>query len=698
MNILHAASTGGVAALRGRCFAWAQAGLLMVLALQGCAAFHPLKGVPASYVPDEFLGPSRSGKKTIDLSLLVQRQPAEYRLAAGDILSVYVPGVLGSLNVGPGAGIGETPPINLPRTPHDPPTIGYPTAVRDDGTISLPLVPPINVNGMTLAEAEETVRKAYTVDSHILNDERDRVLISLARRREYRVLVVRQETANELTSGIQPGTVNIGKSKRGTAKVVHLPAYENDVLHALAKAEGGADGLPGLDAKNTIYIVRRKRPVSRGVPDRAPAQPPVPSLPHKAFVEPPASATKAAPAIETAPVGEPAPVADTAPVIEPAPVVAPAPVVGAAPAANEASVTPAAPANDAVPASHAPAASDSHPPSFIEPPPYTGTSSLTGGHSPSLSSPPNFQTPRETVRPAQTGAAPASPPAVPSRPAGSSPRSVPETPIWPRPAEPAESLRRSSAAGVPVWGHASEPTVRGQSPAAPMPGHSGIGQPFGAADGTAAQGGMPLWDMPVSDGMPFGGHDESWHSHFLDFDPTIDNPNVVKIPIRLGKGERPMFTERDIILQDGDIVFIESRETEVFYTGGLLGGGQYTLPRDYDLSVLEAISVAQSPQSLQNQTTRNIGGTSALNMDVTFSASHVVILRKLANGTRMPIEVDLYKALRHPERENILIQPGDMVILQYTKLETIGAFFERHLLESALFGIAAAQFNNNGGN
>ena len=183
----------------------------------------------------------------------------------------------------------------------------------------------------------------------------------------------------------------------------------------------------------------------------------------------------------------------------------------------------------------------------------------------------------------------------------------------------------------------------------------------------------------------------------MDFDPTIDNPNVTKIPIRLAKGERPMFTERDIILQDGDIVFIESRETEVFYTGGLLGGGQYTLPRDYDLSVLEAISVAQSPLTLQNQTTRNIGGTSALNMDVTFSASHVVILRKLANGTRMPIKVDLYKALRHPERENILIQPGDMVILQYTKLETIGAFFERHLLEGALFGIAAAQFNNSGG-
>lgn len=213
----------------------------------------------------------------------------------------------------------------------------------------------------------------------------------------------------------------------------------------------------------------------------------------------------------------------------------------------------------------------------------------------------------------------------------------------------------------------------------------------------AARHSAPVATSPHWQGPEFGGHDQAWQSHLIDFDPTVDNPNVIKVPIRLSQGECPIFTERDIILQDGDIVFIESRETEVFYTGGLLGGGQFTLPRDYDLGVLEAISLAQSPQVQQNQTTRSIGGVSALNMDVTFSASHVVILRKLVNGTRMPIEVDLYKALRRPETENILIQPGDLIILQYTKLEAIGAFIERHLLEGALFGIAAAQFNNNGG-
>jgi hypothetical protein len=40
-----------------------------------------------------------------------------------------------------------------------------------------------------------------------------------------------------------------------------------------------------------------------------------------------------------------------------------------------------------------------------------------------------------------------------------------------------------------------------------------------------------------------------------------------------------------------------------------------------------------------------------------------------------------------------VIQPGDYILLQYTKAEAICAFFERHLLEGALFTIAAANFN-----
>jgi hypothetical protein len=178
----------------------------------------------------------------------------------------------------------------------------------------------------------------------------------------------------------------------------------------------------------------------------------------------------------------------------------------------------------------------------------------------------------------------------------------------------------------------------------------------------------------------------------------LDERRIIRIPVRLGPGETVDLREQDVILEDGDIVFIESRETEVFYTGGLLGGGQFTLPRDYDLNVLQAIAVAQGQRMGMggggSRGTNSIGGQSVLNSDVTIGASSVVILRYLEDGRLVPIEVDLYKA-RTDVAEQVIIQPGDYILLQYTKTEAIFAFFERHLLEGALFGLAAAQLSNN---
>ena len=108
--------------------------------------------------------------------------------------------------------------------------------------------------------------------------------------------------------------------------------------------------------------------------------------------------------------------------------------------------------------------------------------------------------------------------------------------------------------------------------------------------------------------------------------------------------------------------------------------------RDHDIDILEAISISQGRNNGQDI------GRSALNNDVTISASQAVILRKLPNGSQVPILVDLYRA-RKFRSERMLIEPGDYIILQYTKTEAIGAFFERHILESALFGLAAAQLS-----
>ena len=43
-------------------------------------------------------------------------------------------------------------------------------------------------------------------------------------------------------------------------------------------------------------------------------------------------------------------------------------------------------------------------------------------------------------------------------------------------------------------------------------------------------------------------------------------------------------------LHDGDVVSIEARDREVFYTAGLIGSLVVPLPRDIDLNVLQAIA------------------------------------------------------------------------------------------------------------
>ncbi len=134
---------------------------LCVLLLGGCAALtNPVaNGVPARLLPDELLAESREGWVPVPLTLLRQPPPEKYVLAAGDTLGIYIGGVLGSE---------ETPlPVNIPDTPDLPPSVGYPFPVRENGTISLPYIDPVKVEGMTIEEAEEAVTRAY-LDSQIL--------------------------------------------------------------------------------------------------------------------------------------------------------------------------------------------------------------------------------------------------------------------------------------------------------------------------------------------------------------------------------------------------------------------------------------------------------------------------------------------------------------------------------------------------
>lgn len=581
-----------------------------VLSLSGCAAFRPIDGIPARYVPDEVKAPMRSGKKTIDLSLLSQTQPSVYHLDAGDVLAISIEGVMPRRD-------GELPPVNMSFNTNDEslPALGYPVPVRSDGTVSLPMLHnAVSVRGMTIKQAEDAVRRAYTVERKILQSGNERVWVILHRPRQYRVLVIRQEGVEAPGASGQPGSVNLGTLKRGTGRAVTLTAYKNDVLHALAET----GGLPGLDAENTIYVIRAKRRSGGAAED------------HLATVAPPNAGWSTAP-------------------------------------------------------------------SQLGVPPLP-----EGGHS--FSPLPNGYVPGLPVTPSGNPPA-ASPHAEPASelelPADSN-----DTTRGPQTRRSANSA--NSGLQLAVLGFETGAASRRVAPAsfdADPTGHPSYGVPM--TNLSPAMNGVPQMgpkNMPVMDwqnGLPpmqAAGNwsemsAERWMGHASMGDPTLANHGVTKIPVRLASGEQARFTERDILLEDGDIVFIESRDTEIFYTGGLLGGGQYTLPRDYDLDVLGAIAIAQAGSN-GGTATRATGGITALNNDVTVSASQAIILRKMANGSQVPIKVDLYRALRHPN-ERVLMQPGDYLLLQYTPLEACCAFIERHLLEGALFGVAAAQLQSN---
>jgi len=421
---------------------------ICILALSGCnSVMSPISGVPSHRLPAQFHASPKNDLVPVDISRLRQPPPREFLVGGGDILGIYIETVLGAADV--------PPPVHMPTMGSElPPSVGYPIPVRENGTISLPLTPPIQVGGMTLPQIENVIRRAYTVDQRILPAGKDRIIVTLMRKRRYTVTVMRQD------GGIGDGATEL--STRG--QTVELVAYKNDVLNALAET----GGLPGLSAKNEVKILKAGR---------------------------------------------------------------------------------------------------------------------------------------------------------------------------------LDARRRDQF-------------VR------------------------------EFYSVPISDSC-------------LCRPPLPQDPAVIRIPLRLPPGVIPNIRTEDIVLDDGDIVYIESREREVFYTGGLLGGGEHPLPRDYDLDVISALALAG--QGLASTTASGgggrggiggggggaIGGGAAAVGGV--PPGNLFILRETPCGDQITIAVDLNRAINSPKARP-LIQPGDILILQYKPEEEIlnfglGTFFT--------FGIGQLLQNNN---
>jgi Polysaccharide biosynthesis/export protein len=236
------------------------AALLVCGVLSGCAALtNPVaKGAPVDRLPPEYLGSSREQTWPIPLNLLRQQPPETYTLAPGDVLGVWIEGVLGEKD--------QAIPVRLPERPDLPTGMGFPVPIRNEGTISLPYVSPIQVRDLSLDQAQEVIRKAYTSPGRvILRPGSERIILTLLRRRQYQVLVFRQDSSGEAAvdhqetgftfgpAGFSPGSQEVLRAtRRSMGYTVDLPAFENDVLHALSRT----GGLPGLDSANEIVVQR----------------------------------------------------------------------------------------------------------------------------------------------------------------------------------------------------------------------------------------------------------------------------------------------------------------------------------------------------------------------------------------------------------------------------------------------------------
>jgi protein involved in polysaccharide export with SLBB domain len=392
---------------------------------------------------------------------LAQEPPREYLLDEGDILGVYIEGILPYTAPDKPP---EPPPVNFPDAESQlNPSLGFPVAVINDGTIQLPLLEPIKVRGLTIEQARELVRKYY-LDSKILKDSsRLRPIVTLVKERTYNIVVVRQDLGsgggqNAGTMGGRVGGFTRGADQSASGRMIKLRAYQNDVLNALM----ASGGLPGVNARAEVKILRASR---------------------------------------------------------------------------------------------------------------------------------------------------------------------------------ADQRRRDEFVQQFYQQYYSNPDPCGCPP------------------------------------------------------PLPDDPSIIKIPLRLAPGVIPNFRSEDIVLEDGDIVYIESREADVFYTGGLLPGGEYLLPRDYDLDVLGAMALSGKGVSAgQNGGGGGLGG-GIIFQSLLVPPGMLYILRKTPCNGQITIEVDLALANNDPSQRP-LVMPGDTLILRYKPCEEIlnfgvGVFFT--------YGIQYALRGGNGG-
>ena len=209
---------------------------------------RPIPAVPASALPRSYS--QRVETSPVDAALLRRRPAKNYFLDADDVLGIFIDGILGNRD--------QTPPVQIPDPDSDlPPSVGYPVPVRADGTISLPLVEPISVRGLTIIQVEALIKSRYlNPDQPILLRE-SRIMVSLMRKRTVSVYVLRGDESQSASLNRQrSGIVNQRSDQSRRSSRLRLPVGDNDLLNALSQT----GGLPGVNARSDVKIYRANRP------------------------------------------------------------------------------------------------------------------------------------------------------------------------------------------------------------------------------------------------------------------------------------------------------------------------------------------------------------------------------------------------------------------------------------------------------
>ena len=224
----------------------------------GCTSLtQPLAGIPVRRLPPQFLAQSKSNLVPLDPSRLSQEPPRQYLLDEGDILGIYIEGVLPYT---PTDKPPEPPPVNFPPIGSTlDPSLGYPVVIQENGTISLPSIDPIRVRGMTVEQVTDLIRKEYLKANIFSSEAKLHPIVTMLKERQYNVVVVRQDVGSsqqqnqmQAQQGGVRGSYLRGSDQSAAGSMIKLDAYKNDVLHALM----ASGGLPGINAKNEVKILR----------------------------------------------------------------------------------------------------------------------------------------------------------------------------------------------------------------------------------------------------------------------------------------------------------------------------------------------------------------------------------------------------------------------------------------------------------